>query len=116
MIGISALHFDPLGSRIFRQAENMLDNRSGNRRVSRTATLDGGCAIYDTGFTDSDRTLTAAQKHPMPADIDFAHHVVAHCPEVVVSAVDGCYIGVPRDYRIVNNELRLDILIKRRIS
>ena len=118
MIGISTLNFDPLGSRMFRGDRdlNEINNQASGRRVSRTATLDGGCEIYDTGFTDSDRTVTISQRKPTQEAISFARYICEHGPEVVVSMVDGCYLGVPRDYRVVRGELRLDILIKRRIS
>lgn len=53
---ISALTFDPAG----RVALDLLpesDSGELRRRVSRVATLDGGVAINNFGFTDADRTV-----------------------------------------------------------
>lgn len=40
------------------------NTRSAARRLSRSATLDGGAVIDDAGFSDGDRTLTVALQEP----------------------------------------------------
>lgn len=55
MMAISVSTADEAGAVVLRMTqESRL--KSGTRRVSRTRTLDGGCAIFDGGFSHSDRT------------------------------------------------------------
>ena len=115
MIAVSTVHFDPQGSRVFRHINDQ-ENRSGSRRVSRTATLDGGCTIYDTGYTDSDRTVTIREHQPSEASIRFAHRICRSAPQVRVSMADGHYLGVPQDYRLRRGDLELNILIIERLD
>jgi len=55
MIGISVATADTAGALVLKMTQ---DSKllSGSRRVARTKTLDGGCAIYDGGYSHSDRT------------------------------------------------------------
>jgi len=55
MIGISVSTADEAGSMVLRMTQGSR-LKNGSRRVSRTKTLDGGCAIFDGGFSHSDRT------------------------------------------------------------
>lgn len=118
MIAIMSVTYDPDGYWIFRDAQpdNDQGNRSGSRRVSRVATLDGGCSVYDTGYSDSDRTITIHQPSPSRACLEFAAHITSNCPYVIVSTPEGAFRGVPDNYRVVNSELKIDILITERLS
>jgi hypothetical protein len=55
MLGISTIMADEAGA-INLSVTLSPTLRTGMRRVTRTKTLDGGCVIYDGGFSDSDRT------------------------------------------------------------
>jgi hypothetical protein len=118
MIAIASTTYDPIGWRAFHsdRAANDESNRSGGRRVSRTATLDGGCAIYDTGYTDADRTLVVSVSRPTLQDMEFADHVCRNCPEIHVHSGDGCYLGVPERFAVGNGGLRITILITERLA
>ena len=73
MIGLSTITFDLDGARIFSGDRNAeLKNRKGDRRISRTATLDGGVLIADLGFSDGDRTLSAIELDATQKTVDFA--------------------------------------------
>jgi hypothetical protein len=118
MIAICSATYDTYGWRAFAgdPADNDAGNRSGARRVSRTATLDGGCVITDGGYTDSDRTLTVSESSPSLASLEFARHVCANCPLVWVCAPDGCYLGVPDRFAVSNGALKISILIQERLD
>ena len=115
MIAVSTIHFDPQGTRIFRHISDQ-ENRTGSRRVARTATLDGGCTIYDTGYTDADRTVTVRERQPSDDAINFAARMCRSAPQVRVSMEDGCYLGVPRDFQVKRGVLELNILITERLD
>ena len=55
MLALSVSVADTAGTVIL-QMTGDYDPRGGSRRVTRTKTLDGACAIFDGGFSHSDRT------------------------------------------------------------
>lgn len=59
MIGISVSTADETGALVLRMTPDS-KIAGGERRVTRTKTLDGGCAIYDGGFAHCDRTWKVA--------------------------------------------------------
>ena len=64
---ISTPTFDLNGSLALRLADGS-DIKSGARRVSRNATLDGGAVITDGGYSDADRTLVIRYSEMTEAD------------------------------------------------
>ncbi len=108
-IGVSAIEFDPLGARVMRQgADQELDNNRGARRTTRTATLDGGCEIYDTGYAPADRTIRVATglEH-----LDWLARMVRLYNTVRVSTEAGCFLGTPRNWQANNNKAMIEILV-----
>ena len=108
---ITAPEFDPDGTRILRQeASALLENRSGSRRVSRTATLDGGAIPYDTGYAAADRTIRISTdiRH-----LDWLSRMVKLYAEVRVSTEEGLFYGIPSAWSAKNNRAGMDVLILR---
>lgn len=64
---ISALTFDPMG-RVELDLLSGSDLGELRRRVSRVATLDGGVAVNNFGFTDADRTARLRYRRTQEAD------------------------------------------------
>jgi hypothetical protein len=99
VIGISANIFDLAGARIFRGAE--LDQRKQNenlrreRRISRTATLDGGVSVYDTGYSAGDRDLTIRVPGAPREIVDFMAYLVQTYSEITVTTSESAFLGVP---------------------
>ncbi len=118
MIGISTQNYDLIGARIFRRTdiETELSNSAGKRRLSRTATLDGGASIYDTGYTDSDRDMTVIEPGAEIDAIEFARYIVETYGLINVASRDGFYLGVPESYRMDGGNLEMKILITERLS
>jgi hypothetical protein len=115
MIGISTQTYDLDGARIFRNPED-LKNRRGERRVSRTGTLDGGVVITDLGFADGDRTILVNEPNASLASVDFARYLVEHYSLVNVMTEDGAYSAVPSAYDVSNGELSLTMLVSEKLS
>lgn len=57
LIALAAPEYDLSGSGLVRvNPESINETYGGQRRQTRTATLDGGTSLYDTGFTVADNT------------------------------------------------------------
>lgn len=99
MIGISTRIFDLNGARIFRDDEldqqYVCTNRDLQRRMTRTATLDGGVSIYDTGYAVGDRDITVRVPNASKEIIDFLAYLVQTYNEITVTTDESAFIGVP---------------------
>lgn len=117
MIGISTITFDLDGARIFSGDRNTeLNNRKGERRISRTATLDGNVLIDDLGFADGDRTLTAIELDATEAAVNFAKYLVENYSLINVTTDDGAYEAAPESYTVDDGKVSLTLLVNRKIS
>ena len=117
MIGLSTITFDLKGARIFSGDRNAdLKNRKGDRRISRTATLDGGVLIADLGFSDGDRTLTAIELDATQEAVDFAQYIVEHYTLINAATDDGVYEVAPESYIVDDGKLTITLLVNRKIS
>ena len=86
------------------------------RRVTRTATLDGGAFITDFGYTDSDRTMTF-QIPALDRDGQIAvERMMRTYAEIGVSTYDGFYVGVMAGTQVRNGVLQVTVLVKERLS
>ncbi|TYT73257.1 hypothetical protein [Desulfobotulus mexicanus] len=108
---LTAPEFDLNGSRIMRQHPSaVLGNRSGSRRASRTATLDGGAVVYDTGYAAADRTINISTdiRH-----LPWLTRMVRLYGEVRVSTEEGLFFGVPSAWQAKDDRAGMEILILR---
>lgn len=99
MIGVSTRIFDLNGARVFRadeiDAKYELTNTDVQRRMSRTATLDGGVAVYDTGYAPGDRDITIRVLNATKDVIDFMLYLVQTYSEILVTTAESAFVGVP---------------------
>lgn len=99
MIGISTRIYDLNGARVFRDDEldqqYVCTNRDLQRRMSRTATLDGGVSVYDTGYAVGDRDITVRVPNASKGIIDFLTYLVQTYNEITVTTDESVFIGVP---------------------
>jgi len=86
------------------------------RRVNRVATLDGGAAFNDFGFSEGDRTI---ELRWLPTDPD-AEAVVSRLLRlhrwVYVSMPDGLWLAAPETYTPGATESRLVLLASERCT
>jgi len=92
MFSISSITYDPSGARIMQLLGDPLAVRTSSRRATRTATLDGGCTVYDSGYAVADRRhdFTTCARH-----LDWLEYMVHTYRLVLVSTADGCYLAIP---------------------
>lgn len=115
MISIASTAFDLLGHlQISPLASSQVDTFS--RRVTRVATLDGGVAISDRGYSDGDRTLVYTYR-PVSADHDArARRIVSLHPTVTVSTPDGVFLAAPESFDVSPSQNTLTLLVIEKLS
>lgn len=99
MIGLSARVYDLNGARVFKDEELDAKYQNSNmdikRRMSRTATLDGGVSVYDTGYAVGDRDITVRVPNAPKEVIDFMAYLVQTYNEITVTTDESAFVGVP---------------------
>ena len=86
------------------------------RRVNRIATLDGGVALNDFGFTDADRTLLLAWSPESRRQHEAIERLVQTYPELQVATASGVYLAAPEVYQQGNEESTLRLLVLAKLS
>lgn len=86
------------------------------RRVSRVPTLDGGAAINDFGYSDSDRTLQIEWRSASRQQIENIRRMAQIYGRLIVSFSDGCFIGAPESFAPQEDTSTLTILVERRLD
>jgi 3-keto-L-gulonate-6-phosphate decarboxylase len=84
--------------------------RERSRRVSRIATLDGSSVITDSGYTDTDRTLTIKAKLTL-AQTEMLEYMIENYSLWNVVANDGYYSCAPQRLVTDNGETTITLLI-----
>lgn len=109
MIIISMTTADPLGQVVLKDGDSTLSKIEA--RVSRTATLDGGCVITHSGVSHSDRTfrISTSINAKQKALID---HIHENSVLVNVSCTEGFFIGAISYIDTSTAKLTMTILIK----
>lgn len=120
-IGLSVGTFDLDGALLIRgsdlDASQDFRNNTRDRRVSRTATLDGGVSIYDTGYSASDRTITVRVPKATSEIVAFFNYLVETYSLINIMTAEAAFDGTPM--RCFNDEAggaTLVIGIKSKIS
>lgn len=86
------------------------DLASHTRRVNRVATLDGGAAINDFGFSHADRTFVVVWL-PNPRIDAAVGRLVRLYSRLIVSMRDGVYLCAIEAFRPTPRESRLTLLV-----
>lgn len=116
MIALSTPTFDPAGTLILARPGPGSELISAARRVTRTATLDGGVAIADTGYSPGDRTVRLTIPKASPAQIETVSRLVRLYPLITVCLRDGAYSAVPSNYDLRNGGITLILLLTAQLS
>lgn len=86
------------------------------RRLSRTATLDGGCYVHDQGATASDETVVISVSAPPSDQVARVRHIVATHATVIASFPSGVYRAAIERAQCDASVMRITLLIISRIS
>lgn len=106
-IGISTQVFDLNGHRYFPGGDldgiGTAKNVAGSRRVSKTATLDGGVTIYDAGYAAGDRELQLKIKDVSATVRAFLEYIYKTYGLVTMTTEEAAFTVVPYDIKIENS-------------
>lgn len=98
-MGLAAKIYDPTGSLYIRGSQidvgAIARNHARERRVTRTATLDGGVSVYDTGCSVADRELTIKIPVASAALAAFFVYMVETYDTIIVTTNEGAFEGTP---------------------
>ncbi|MDX1560074.1 MAG: hypothetical protein R3193_14290 [Marinobacter sp.] len=115
MLTINAPVFDIDGHETIESPE--LPGLSGfRRRNSRVATLDGGAAINDFGYSDADRILDIEWSPANRAQVENLARMVKAYSRLIISFREGCFIGAPGTFTPSDDSIQLRILVERRLD
>jgi len=115
MLTISAPIFDINGFEVIESFEK--DGLSDfQRRVSRTATLDGGASITDFGYSDADLTFNIEWTPKNSDQVDNVRRMVRSYGRLIISFYDGCFLAAPLDFRASTGTVALTFLVEKRLS
>lgn len=115
MFVISTIDYHEAGSIICRRIRKSRDAADATRRVSRTATLDGGVVLIDSGYSEGDRTFelyAAGMKERWLAVKD----LFLQQPLVYLSIDEGLYAGVIEKAQLQDGDLYIKFLPKEKIA
>lgn len=81
-------------------------------RVSRTATLDGGCLITHTGVSDGDRTLDIRTTELSESEMATLKTLYESETLFVLSCREGCFEGVIENLKADPGNVQLQFLVR----
>lgn len=85
------------------------------RRVSRSATLDGGAVITDHGFADGDRTIRVKLR-PNATQYATLNRLCRTYPLLIVSTVELCALAACETFEQDDGEVTLTFLVQSKLS
>ena len=114
LVVLSTVDYDPAG---YVEIAATVDSNEGDakRRVTRSATLDGGAAFNDFGFSEADRTIVVNWTPDRAVDAAVARLVQSHT-RVVISIGLGVYLAAPETYRPGADRSTLRLLVASKLS
>jgi hypothetical protein len=92
------------------------DIRGRSRRITRTATLDGGAVFNDGGLSEADRTIVLTLRNVSLSDAATIEDIAAHAP-CVLSVRSGIFEGYVESFA-VNGPTggRISFLVSRKLA
>ena len=113
MISLSATTYDPSGALIV--PARVSNPYEAQRRGSVTATLDGGVAVYDGGYSIADQTLKCTLANPAKALLESLRFLVAYFGQVITCCETGAFLAVP-SFAMNGNRLTLQLRLVSRLD
>lgn len=114
MIIITPINFDPAGPLKIKNGQTT-DRGEWGRRANRVATLDGGVAVNDFGFSEGDRTVVVQWDCTREEELRARQILAAH-RLVNLSMDDGLFEAVPLRFNQPGSQGRFTLLITRRLA
>jgi hypothetical protein len=116
MIGLATQVFDLLGAVLLVRTDAESETSAVGRRVSRTATLDGGAVITDGGCAPADKTLKVVAQQIDEATFAAVKYLVENYSQIMVSTRDGLFVGALENLTLDGDRLLLTVLVTAEIG
>lgn len=116
MVVIVPISYVATGPIIIRRLSNNSELRSGQRRVTRSSTLDGGIVVYHGGFTSADSDIVIATNELSAAQLSILVGYLQDYTTLLLYQVDGAYKVTTQDYNVTDNSIRVRFLILEKVS
>lgn len=110
-VHLSSLTFDPLGSLHLDLLAGEDPHGEVRRRMNRVATLDGGAAFSDFGYSEADMTLQLRWRPMNAAREDAVRRLAELYAQVRISTDRGLFLAGIERYLRGNNESQLTLLV-----
>lgn len=109
--GISTLQSDVLGGFLVTIHPSRSKLANMRRRATRIPTLDGGSAIVDGGYSDTDRTVVLDVTEETADVLTRLRYVCQSFAKVLLFLPDGAYKAVPESINAVGTTVTATFLI-----
>jgi len=116
MIAIVPTIYAPLGPVLIRSVQSGTNLINGERRVSRTSTLDGGITVYHGGFSDADREILIVTKSLTRVELDLLVDYLRDYTELICYQTDGAYKVSAGSWSVDDDSLRVRFLVLENLS
>ena len=116
MIAISTKAFDLIGSFILRDRDARIRLGSMSRRGTKTATLDGGVSVYDTGLSQGDREFEVQLTNPNAAFIDRIKYLMENHSSYIVTTREGVFTALLSSLNEAANRTSFTISIEAKVT
>lgn len=116
MVVISTIDFNPAGSLVLQEDAAKSDLRSVSRRLSRSATLDGGAVLDDAGFSDGDRTINLSLSEVTGDQYSTLRDMATLFSGHLIATVDGVFSGGIDSLQAAQGETTLRFLVESKVS
>lgn len=114
MISICAPTFD-LAGQLLLPGTLMADPPGQSRRVTRTATLDGGVSLADMGFSHGDRTVSLVARCTLGQE-ERARYLQRQYPLLMLAIREGVFLGAISSLSVSNGQLRMNFLVSEKLT
>lgn len=115
MIGFSTLIYDAFGHINLNASVDSKTNEF-QRRVTRTATLDGNASIIDMGYAPADSTFNIKLNNISADDISNLERIVKTHSLIIITTRSGAFKGVINMLNTDNYPIEFTFLVKQKVS
>lgn len=115
MIAIAAPVFDLTGAMVFKNVRDS-DFDSVQRRVARTATLDGGAYVSDSGYSDADITLVLQIKELTELQVLTIRRLLKNYTNLVATTPRAAYSVSPTAFAYRSGIGTLTLFVRSKLS
>lgn len=116
MMILSSKEFDIDGFVTIQEKRGSTQTRGSIRRVSRTATLDGGVALDDAGYAEGDRTFNIEAVNISESDLEILHRIHSLYSIHRCATNEGIFEGVIEEISISDGEISITFLVSSKLS